>query len=56
MTEAEPYEDGYYWVRQREEGTTYVVYHEDGIWWTVGVDHPIHLTDDIIMPISIPYH
>lgn len=48
--------DGYYWARH-QDGTTFVVFLEDGQWWTVVIENPIDFDrSQIIMPVPRPDH
>jgi hypothetical protein len=49
-------EDGYYWARHND-GTTFIVYREDGLWYTVAIGHPIDFDPkQIICAANEPRH
>ena len=49
--------DGYYWARDTTDGTTFVVYREDGLFYCCGVENPINNTfkvEQILYQIKRP--
>jgi hypothetical protein len=50
--------EGYYWARNPEDNTHFIVLFEDGQWYTVGIQQPLQNFDQhqIIKRIEEPSH
>lgn len=48
-------ENGYYWALHEPDATTFVVLHEDGLWFVPGIADAVNFDiEDLICPVPRP--